>query len=337
MATIADVARRAGVSMSTVSYALSGVRPVSEATRRRIEAAMKELDYTPNAVAQGLAGRKTRILALVLPTDEMPVDPFTGEIIVGAAEAAREQGYHLLLWTEPASLATELPELLGKRLIDGAIVLSIRMDDDRIDALRAAGLPMTMIGRTRDPAGLPFVDTDADLVAELALAHLAALGHRAVAYVGTAEADPSEGYGFTVRLQESLRRVAGDLGLRLATAYPERSTGSAAERVGELLRAEPALSAAVTLGDETLAGTLAGAAGAGRQVPGDLAVVGLLTTPQVAELVHPAATTVSPNPAELGRRAAAIMIAHLGGDDARPPIQELVAPELVVRSTSVRR
>lgn len=193
MATIADVARRAGVSMSTVSYALSGVRPVSEATRRRIEAAMKELDYTPNAVAQGLAGRRTRILALVLPTDEMPVDPFTGEIIVGAAEAAREQGYHLLLWTEPASLATELPGLLGKQLIDGAIVLSIRIDDDRIDALQAAGLPMTMIGRTRDPSGLPFVDTDADLVAELALAHLAALGHRAVAYVGTAQADPSVG------------------------------------------------------------------------------------------------------------------------------------------------
>ncbi len=98
MATMQDVARRAQVSLSTVSYALSGTRPVSDATRRRIEDAMAELGYQPNAMARGLASRRSHVLALIYPAMEKGLGGTVAEFVSSAAETARENGYHLVLW-----------------------------------------------------------------------------------------------------------------------------------------------------------------------------------------------------------------------------------------------
>lgn len=331
MANMADVARRAGVSLSTVSYALSGARPVSDSTRERILAAMEELDFTPNAVAQGLAGRRTRILAVVLPTDEVAVDPYTGEILVGAAEAARESGYHLLLWTEPASRASEIRELLRKQLIDGAIVLAIQLDDPRIAMLEESGVPMTMIGRTRDPGRLPYVDADAESVARLAIDHLAQRDRRHVAYVASAASAPEAGYGIAVRLHDDLVAHAAAAGLTVTAAFAGRSATDAAESVAAMLASDATLDAVVAFGDVMLGGCLAGLAGLGRRVPDDVAVVGMLCTSFVADLVHPRATTVSPPPSDLGRFGAEAIIGALADGGVA---QRLLEAELVVRAST---
>ena len=95
---MADVARAAGVSRSTVSYVLSGARPISEATRERIIRVMRELDYTPNVLAQGLAGKRAGIIALLHPPGEQGLNLTEFEYIQTAAEQVRADGYHLLLW-----------------------------------------------------------------------------------------------------------------------------------------------------------------------------------------------------------------------------------------------
>ena len=331
MATMSEVARRAGVSLSTVSYALSGVRPISDETRERINEAMRALDFTPNAVAQGLASRRTRILAMVVPTDEMPLDPFSAALIVGAAEAARESGHHLLLWTEPASKETEIKELLALGLIDGAIVLSVRMDDERIHRMRDAGLPLTTLGRTDDPGEMPYVDTDAAQSARLALEHLVELGCSTVAYVAPDSARPELGYGITVRLWQELQASAESLGVELRSMYADRTHGQAAPRIAEFLREHPGTSGVIAHGDEMVAGSLTGSLDAGRRIPDDLSVVGLLTTELVAQMVTPTLTTVSPDPAELGRQAARAMVAHL---TTGALTQELVESTLTIRGTS---
>lgn len=333
MATMTDVARRAGVSLSTVSYALSGSRPISDATRQRVLQAMSDLDFTPNAVARSLAGRRTNILGLLLPVDETRVDPFTAEIIVGAAEAAREKGHHLLLWTEPAAESTSIRELLRQGLADGALVLSVRMDDDRVDALRADAVPLAMIGRTRAPGAVPFVDTDAEMTTELAVRHLAGLGHKHIAYVAPVQAEPQGGYGITVRLHEDMLAAGERHHVKVTPEFVEWSRDDAATAVSSLVKRKPSITAIVVLHDQILAGVLAGIAAAGRTVPDDVSVVGILVTDQVATLLTPPVTTAGPDPSELGRRAAVALVAHLDDPDGQP-LQGLVTSELTVRDTT---
>lgn len=333
MATMTDVARRAGVSLSTVSYALSGSRPISDATRQRVLQAMDELDFTPNAVARGLAGRRTNILGLLLPVDETKVDPSTAEIIVGAAEAAREHGHHLLLWTEPAAESTSIRDLLRQGLVDGALVLSVRMDDERVEALRADDVPVAMIGRTRDPSGLPFVDTDAADVTDLAVRHLAELGHRQIAYVAPVQAEPQGGYGITVRLHDGMLEAGTRHRAKIVPLFVEWSREAAAAAIEQLLRKRPAITAMVVLHDQVLAGVMEGIAQRGLSVPGDVSVVGILVAEQVATLVSPPVTTVGPDAAELGRRAAVALVDHLDEPD-RAPRQELLGGTLVERGST---
>ncbi|GAB3891142.1 hypothetical protein GCM10029964_063830 [Kibdelosporangium lantanae] len=99
MVTLVDVARHAGVSASTVSYVLSGKRSISEETRRRVEQAVTELGYHPNAGARALAGRRSHIVALVVPLRSDVYVPIMMEIAIAVTVAARQHGYDVLLVT----------------------------------------------------------------------------------------------------------------------------------------------------------------------------------------------------------------------------------------------
>ncbi len=330
---MADVARLAGVSISTVSYALSGVRPVSEATRDRVQWAIEQLDYQPNVMARGLAGRRTGFLALLLPTDESPADPFMIDIIVSAAEAARERGYHLLLWTEPAGESAGVKDLMRRGLIDGALLLSVRLDEDRVSALREADVPLTLIGRTEDPVDSQFVDSDAEQAAEVAIAHLAELGHRTVAYIGPPRSAYEDGIGIVIRIHDSLVRSAERHSIRLITAYAERNVAASTQTVTDLMSSEPDVTAVLALDDSAIAGVLDGLRSIDHSVPSDVSIIGLLVSPQVAELAWPKVTTVSHDPRDLGRLAALAMIDSLNGASGRTA-QVLLPSELAERSTT---
>ncbi len=336
MATMADVAKLAGVSVSTVSYALSGARPISESTRERVLWAVEQLDFQPNAMARGLAGRRTGFLALLIPTDEAITDPFMVDIIVAAAEAARERGYHLLLWTEPAGESTGVKELMRRGLIDGALLLSVRLHDGRVQALREADVPLTMIGRTQDPGDCNYVDSDAEQAAEVAIALLADLGHKTVAFVGPPQSAYDDGVGIVVRIHDSLIESAERRGIRLLPAFADRSARASAHALTGLIESEPDVTAVVALDDAAIAGILESLRSLALSVPTDVSIVGLLISPQVAELAWPQVTTVAHNPGELGRLAALAMIDSLDGS-GDPITQTLVPSEVVERSTTAPR
>jgi DNA-binding LacI/PurR family transcriptional regulator len=186
-----------------------------------------------------------------------------------------------------------------------------------------------MVGRTDRPDDLPYVDADADELARLAVDRLVGdLQRRELAYVATTASDPRGGYGIAVRLHRALVDQAEAAGARLAAEFAGRTATEIADGVGRLLVGAPDVDGVLAFGDVVLGGCLAGAAAAGRAVPDDVAVVGLLTTDFVAELVNPPATTVSSPPVELGRRAAAAIVGFLG--DGRVD-QLLLRPELTVR------
>ncbi len=142
-----DVAKRANVALSTVSYAINGTRPISEETRQRIFAAMEELDYRPHALARGLASRRSRIIALLFPNPERGLGSTELEFVTSAADTARENGYSLVLWSSEMHDLNELRQLTQEGLVDGVTVMEVHLHDERINLLREVGFPFSMIGR----------------------------------------------------------------------------------------------------------------------------------------------------------------------------------------------
>src|SRR5664280_3559402 len=112
--TMLDVARRANVALSTVSYALNGTRPVTQETRLRIWQAMDDLGYQPHALARGLASKRSRIIALLFPALPRGFGATELEFVTGAAEAAQSRGYHLVLWPTEIYGAGEPQQLVGQ-------------------------------------------------------------------------------------------------------------------------------------------------------------------------------------------------------------------------------
>ena len=118
MATMNDVARLAKVSVSTVSYVLTGARPISQHTRDKVLAAMSELNYQPNAMARGLASRRSTLLGLLLPMNERGLGATETAFVTGAASAASAAGYHLMLHPLPTNdleALRQLYQLLGMK------------------------------------------------------------------------------------------------------------------------------------------------------------------------------------------------------------------------------
>src|SRR5690625_1433792 len=156
--TIKDVAKAAGVSISTVSYALSGKRPIGEKTRRSIEAAIAELGYAPNAGARALAGRRTYILAVTEPLRPDTYVPAHMAFILATAQAARQFDYDILLLTQEEAVEG-LERVTNSRIVAGIIVLDVLRDEGRADLVRQLRVPAAFIGLPEDTEGLSCVDT----------------------------------------------------------------------------------------------------------------------------------------------------------------------------------
>lgn len=328
-----DVARLAGVSVSTVSYALTGVRPVSTTTRRRIQDAMDELGYRRNAMARGLASRKTHILALLLPAIEQGLSGTALEFVTSAAATARERGYHLVLWPIGADEAHDTRELVDQGLIDGAVVMEVKLDDPRVDVLRTRGKPFTLIGRTASPGALPYADIDFDATVRDALDHLTGLGHRHIALLSHSQASLESGYGPSVRVLAAFDQQTREQGLDAVVRHCDESAEAGRAAVDELFAADPDVTALVTMNDNATFGALAKLIDSGRAVPGDVSVLSIVSSPRVGALSHPRLTTMAAPGAELGRLGVESLIAQLEGIESST-IHELIPCRLDVRATT---
>ncbi|PVG84071.1 LacI family transcriptional regulator [Nocardioides gansuensis] len=328
-----DVARHAGVSVSTVSYVLTGARPISPATRKRVLAAMAELDYQPNAMARGLASRRSRILGLLMPMDDRGTGATETAFVTGAAEAAARAAHHLLLSPIPAGDVDALRRLASQRILDGALVMEVQMEDPRVEVLRELGVPFVLIGRTRDTTGVPFVDIDFDHTVRGAVEHLLDLGHRSIVFVNHSQEALASGYAPALRTQESFTTVMAEHGLEplVVTAEDTAAAGRAALRTA--LVQCPGLSAVLAMNEHALFGVLGELALQGLKVPDDVSVVSMVTSAQVADLATPALTTMTSPGSTLGRLAVEVLLRTLEGSGG-PSHQELVTCSLEVRGSS---
>ncbi|CAL9304889.1 LacI family DNA-binding transcriptional regulator [Streptomyces sp. SudanB66_2053] len=333
MVKITDVARRAGVSPSTVSYALSGKRPISDATRRRVRAAARELGYRTDGAGRPRSGGRAKVLALAVPMRPGIHVPVVTQFAVSVVTAARARDHDVLLLTQGEGDGS-LGRVTETGLADGVIVTDVQLQDARLPLLRSRSVPSVLIGVPAEADGLTCVDLDFRAAGELCVDHVAGLGHRAVALVGS----PPEVYvrrtAFARRLVEGFTAAADRHGL--ASAVLPCGTGRDAARavVERLLRDLPALTA-VVVHNEPLIDPLIEAFGKlGMRVPGDLSLIAVCPAP-VAAAARVPVTSVAVPAAELGARAVHLLVRKLSG--AAVPGTTLLPPRLTERASTAPR
>ncbi|GGO64894.1 LacI family transcriptional regulator [Microbacterium nanhaiense] len=329
MATMRDVAERAGVSIATVSFVVNGTKRVTDATRARVEDAMRELGFRRNPVGAALANGRTRIIALLFPTLERTLSHTAVAFFTSAARRARERGYDLILW--PIGSDIEHIDVLARGgLVDGVILMEVKLDDPRVAALAVNHVPFAMIGRTADPSGVPYVDIDMATSAREAYERLAALGHRDIAYVY------SEGvqydHGADARSRQAYREAAAAHG-RPATLIPCAEHPTAGRELGERFAAEhPDATAVILLNEHAAPGLLAGLAQAGVRVPQDLSVLSLGSSAYMASMTDPPLSYLRTPGPELGELGFDAVLQRLTAPD-EAPMQALLPCEYVPGDT----
>jgi LacI family repressor for deo operon, udp, cdd, tsx, nupC, and nupG len=325
--TMADIARRAGVSVSTVSRALAGSPRVTAATRRRIARLAGDAGYVLNQVAQGLRLQRSRQLLVILPTI---ANPFFAEVVLGVEEEAQAHGYGVLVGN--TSGAPEREAALGRHLqtgvVDGLLVLMGRIPSVLSDL--AAAHRVVAISERVPGSGIATVTIDNAAAAQAAIAHLLALGHRRIAHVmGRAHSNVAlqRAKGYRLALQSAAIEI--DERLVVLGDFSVASGEVAMHRLFEV----PQPPTAVFCGNDEMAVGVIKAARARRlRVPADLSVVGFDDVP-IAAAYDPSLTTIQQPRHEMGRAAAALLIDQLAHKRTRH-VEEPLPFRLIVREST---
>jgi DNA-binding LacI/PurR family transcriptional regulator len=333
MPTMRDVAKRAGVALSTVSYALNDTRPISEETRQRIFAAMEDLGYRPHALARGLASKRSRILALLFPAPERGLGVTELEFVTGATEAAVNNGYNLVLWLSDMYDPDELRPLTQEGLADGVIVMEVRLRDERINLLREIGFPFSMIGRCADPVDTGCVDIDFEQTVKDAVSYLVSLGHTHIALLNQSQLEFDAGYGPAVRAHASFETAMQTTGLTGVTRRCRAAPRAGYEAFIELVEECPDLTALLSLNERAIPGVMQAIADQGWRIPDDFSIIGISSSARMAEMMTPPLTTTDAPATELGRLGVELLVKQLEGHD-ESPLPVLLPCRLVVRGSS---
>ncbi len=333
MSTMLDVAKRANVALSTVSYALNGTRPISEETRQRIFTAMKELGYRPHALARGLASKRSRIIALLFPASDRGLGITELEFVTSAADAARENDYNITLWPSEMHDQNELRQFTQQGLVDGVIVMEVRLNDERINLLREIGFPFSMIGRCADTNGVGYVDIDFERTTQEVVNYLAGLGHKHIAFLNQSQSAFDAGYGPVVRAGAEFTKAIQAVGLEGVARFCRTTPQAGCEAFNELLIERPDLTALITMNERAIPGIMQAIADRGWRIPDDFSLVVIVSSARVAELMTPPLTTSDTPAAELGRLGVELLIQQLEAEE-QETLQKLVPCRLIVRGST---
>jgi DNA-binding LacI/PurR family transcriptional regulator len=323
-ASVFDVARVAGVSHQTVSRVLNDHPSLRDTTRQKVLAAMRELNYRPNAAARALSSSRSRMIG-ILSTSSGEYGPASS--VAAVETAARARGYSVTIANadglDPESV-NEAVNHLANLAAEGLVVVAPQTRVLAALSELSIGIPYV----TLQAPGAPAADGDAPggrkldqaLGAHLATAHLVHLGHRRIGHI----AGPAEWLDASQRLagfRDELRQHGLDADF---VATGDWSAASGHRAANDLLAR--GVTAIFAGNDQMALGALSASTAAGLAVPGDLSIVGFDDVPEAA-YYHPPLTTVRQDLAEAGRRAVALL---LGESDAAPSVQ----PQLVVREST---
>ncbi|GAA1364326.1 LacI family DNA-binding transcriptional regulator [Streptomyces beijiangensis] len=332
--TIKDIARRAGVSESAVSFALNGRPGVSQGTRDRIRRMAEELGWEPNSAARALSGERSGCVGLVLarPARTLGVESFFLQLVSGVQEVLADRKV-ALLFQVVEDIETECAvyrRWWAEKRVDGVLVVDPRAHDPRPELLASLDLPAVVIGAPAPGEDTPHVSSVwADDTAAMAsvLAHLHELGHRRIVHVAG-----MPGLAHTERRIRSLRTEAARLGFdgsrSVTTDYSDAEGAEATRRILD----EPDPPTAIVFDNDVMA--VAGSAVAaerGIPVPGRLSIVAWDDS-ALCRVIHPRLTALVRDTSGFGRLAAQELLDRLDGGPVRSIQAEL--PHLEPREST---
>ena len=329
MATIKDVAKRAGVAPSTVSYALSGKRPISDEVKKRIAMAVEELNFKPNSLANNLRIGSSRTIGIAHPLSEISPDSSGLDIIAAASEGLRAS--HTLSLITHQEAPEKLIARLRQRSIDGLILMHIARQDERVEALRQTNYPFVLIGRPEKPVHLSLVDFDFEKASFLAVQHLVQLGHKTIGYLDLPDKERSDVLGYAYYMTRGLQAAQEGFTVDLYGREAGRSNQHSYDATLKLLESKPELTAIIVLLGSTYMGVLRALHERGKKVPEDCSIICLGSTPG-AIWSNPSLTTIDNQLLKLGNIAADLILEKIAGNTTNKQI--LLPAELTIREST---
>jgi LacI family transcriptional regulator len=326
--TLDMVAKRAGVSPSTVSRILNGTAIVSPVKKKAVDDAIAELGFVPNPVARGLAGGRTLSIGVVTQAID---SPFYGAALRGIEDILEPAGFSSLFvsghWN--AAVEARCVDVLRSRRVDGIIVLTGRLSDQALKGY-ARSLPVVVTGRHISGPGLVGLNFDNFEGGRLATQHLSDLGHRRIAFISGDSEHPDANErlrGYRAALKAA--GIAYDAGLVLPGGYHEVDGLRA---VDHLLSTRQRFSAIFAANDQMALGAMLGLHRHSLRVPEDISVVGFDDLPS-SMYATPPLTTIDQPAFELGHLAASAMLKLLASEK---PAIDVPSPRLISRESSRR-
>jgi LacI family transcriptional regulator len=336
MSTISDVAKRAGVSAMTVSRVLNGTGHTSAATRARVEAAIDELGYVPNALARQLRSKRSKTIALVVSDIS---NPFFTTIARGVEDFFNGHGFSVMYCNTDEDEAEEEQYLLMliERQVDGVLLVPARSTADSFRLLDSHRVPVVVIDRRVTSHTIDSVRCDSEAGAHALVAHLVELGHRRIAVL-----TGSVSISTAIDRVDGARRALREAGLDLpddlvhygSYNYGKSNLADGHRMAQDMLAAPGPRPTAVFCANNFIAfGAIRALRQAGIRVPDDMSVVAFDDLPE--EWVSEPFLTVARQPAyDIGYRSASLLLDHITGQQPPTGASVILPFELVIRSSS---
>ncbi|MFC0213410.1 LacI family DNA-binding transcriptional regulator [Paenibacillus chartarius] len=333
--TIIDVAKRAGVSPSTVSRVISGHPRISPSTSSKVKEIMEEMGYHPNVMAKSLVSKTTNTVGIVLPrpAEELFQNMFFPEVIRGIVTQSTRSKYDLMITTginEREELEAVTRLVKGRR-VDGILLLHSRRQDPIIQFLRDQNFPFVLVGRSEDYADILSVDNNNRLASYDATRHLIAQGHKRIGFVSgppnlIVSQDRLDGY----------REALAEAGLESHPSWiveGEFLQESGYRAMSFFMNLPERPTALVVIDDIVAFGVLRGLTELGYKVPVDLSLVGFNNI-QMAELSTPPLSSVDISIYQLGYTASQLLIRRIKGE-IETQTNMVIPHRLIVRESSL--
>jgi len=330
--TMNDIAKRANVSVMTVSRALSGTGRISKKTAERIKSIANEIGYEPNLIARSLSSKRSNNIGVIIPR-RIPVflDNFNAQVLTGTLEIADLHGYRVTFIQVDPEQKDEYRYLkyAATNMFDGVILLRSKIGDPNIPKLAEMNYPYIMVNHKMNPDIYNFVDTENVSGAKLAVKHLYDKGYRRIACVAGAMDETN-----SIDRLNGYREMVRELGLPYDDSlmvYGEFSNDIAYRNIGKLLKEKIRPDAIFCSDDVMAAGVMNRIKAEGFSVPDDIGVIGY-DDQQFTEYLKPRLTTIRQPMKEIGVLAAEILI-KLIQNSIKPPVNKIMEVDLVERES----
>ncbi|SEN46929.1 LacI family DNA-binding transcriptional regulator [Lihuaxuella thermophila] len=327
--TIKDVAKKANVSVATVSRVLNNQPGYSEKTKKKVLQVIEEMGYQPNAIARGLINKRTQTIGVLFPSVS---SMFSSGVLHGIEHTAHERDHSVIVCNtdEDGKRTMKYLQVLREKQVDGIIFTSEVMKEEYYNALTMMNIPVVLLATSSVRYPFPFVKVDDKQAAYSATEYLIKKGHRKIAMISGTEEDPIAG---TPRI-EGYREALGDYGIpfqKNLLVFGDFGYRSGRIAMEKLLQTKAEFSAVFAASDEMAAGAINVAYQHGIKVPDHLSVIGYDNL-QIAEMSVPPLTTVAQPLFEMGKLAAEMLLTMI---ETGTRVESRIMPHTIIERQSV--